>query len=362
MENKTALDYAKMGAAAIMNKFTAETLPPTGRFHYHQGVFLAGVERIYRITGDEQYRNYIKEWVDLNIDENGESESCYLTEFDDIQPGILLFDLYRTTGDERYKKMLDIMNKTLEMWPTNAKGGVWHKYYNPNQMWLDTMYMMGVVSAMYAKEFDNPYMFEKIHAQMMLMRKYMTNPKTGLLYHMWDDSKAVSVVDRESGLIKHHWGRAIGWYVVAIAEILEYLPEDHHLRQDFIDIEVEVLDALVKYQDKETGLWYQLVDKVDDPRNWKESSCSALFTYAMAKALKLGIIDESYREVIIKGYNGVLSMVEMRDGVLTMTGVCIGTGFGNGTAQFYFDRPTVENDLHGMGSFLLMCTEVHNMR
>lgn len=359
MNNMTALDYAKMGAAAIMNKFTAETLPPTGRFHYHQGVFLAGVERIYQLTGDEKYRTYIKNWVDLNIDENGASESCHLTEFDDIQPGILLFDLYRTTGDERYKKMLDRMNDVLEKWPTNAKGGVWHKYHNKNQMWLDTMYMMGVISAMYAKEFDNPYMFEKIHKQMMLMREYMTNPETGLLYHMWDDSKVVPMVDRKNGLIKQHWGRAIGWYVVAIAEILEYFPKEHHLRQDFIGIEVEVLNSLVKYQDEESGLWYQLVDKTKDPRNWKETSCSALFTYAMAKSLRLGIIDASFKENIIKGYRGVLSKVKLCDDIVGLTDICIGTGFG--TEQFYFDRPTVENDLHGMGAFLLMCTEVYKI-
>lgn len=361
MKNKTALDYAKMGAAAIMDKFTPETLPPAGRFHYHQGVFLAGVEKLYNITGDEKYRNYIKEWVDLNIDSNGNSTTCYLTEFDDIQPGILLFDLYKTTGNERYKKMLDRMIRAIEMWPTNAKGGVWHKYYNPNQMWLDSMYMMGYFSSKYAAEFKHTYMFEKVYTQMKLMYENMRNPKTGLLYHMWDDSKAVPVTDRESGLIKHHWGRAIGWYVVALAEILELMPKEYHLRQEFADIEAELLTVLAKYQDKDSGLWYQLVDKADDQRNWQESSCSALFTYAMAKALRIGIIDESFKENIIKGYNGVLSMTEMRDGVFTLTGVCIGTGFGNGTEQFYFDRPVVENDLHGMGAFLLMCTEINKI-
>ncbi len=354
-----ALDYAKMGASAIMDKFSPDTLPPTGRFHYHQGVFLTGVERLYKLTGDEIYRSYIKEWVDLNIDAEGNSETCYLTEFDDIQPGILLFDLYCTTGDKRYKIMLDKMYDAARMYPTNAKGGVWHKYYNPNQMWLDCMYMMGVFSAMYASEFGQDYMFEKVYTQMDLMMTYMRDKETGLLFHMWDDSKAEPAVDRETGLIKVCWGRAIGWFVVALAEIIEYIPETYSLRQKFIDAENELLTALIRYQDKESGLWYQVVDRPDDTRNWTESSCTALFTYAIAKCVRLGIISAAYKENALMGYNGVLSKTEIRDNTLIMKDICIGTAFGE--VEYYFDRPRTENDLHGMGAFLLMCTEIYTM-
>jgi unsaturated rhamnogalacturonyl hydrolase len=359
MKNKSALDYAKLGAAALMDKFTPEELPPVKRFHYHQGVFLAGVERVYRLTKDEKYYNYIKEWVDINIDQNGDSQTYASTVFDDIQPGILLFNLYHTTGDERYKIMMDRMNRNIEMWPTNAKGGFWHMKFRDNQMWLDTMYMMGVFAAMYAKEFDHPYMFEKIYTQAKLMYTYMLNPETGLLYHMWDDSKAEEAVDKETGLIKVSWGRAVGWYVVAIAEILEYLPEDHPLRTELTGFETKLLTALVKYQDKETGLWYQVLDMPGDPRNWTESSCTALFTYAMVKCLNLGIIDEEFRENAILGYKGAVSKTEIRDGALIMKDICIGTGFGE--VEYYFDRPTSENDLHGVGAFLLMATEIYKM-
>lgn len=359
MEAKTALDFARLGAAALMDKFTPETLPPTGRFHYHQGVFLAGIERLYGITGEEKYRDYIKEWVDLNIDENGNSDTCYLTEFDDIQPGILLFDLYRTTGDKRYKIMLDKMYDAIKKWPTNAKGGVWHKYYNENQMWLDTMYMMGVFSAIYAAEFGDAYMFEKIYHQMKLMRDNMTDKVSGLLYHMWDDSKAETVVDRETGLIKICWGRAIGWYVVALAEIIGYIPEDNPLRNEFITVEKELLSALAKYQDKESGLWYQVVNRPKENGNWTESSCTALFTYAIAKSLNLGIIPPEFKGNALKGYEGVLLKTEMRGNTLIMKDICIGTAFGD--IQYYLDRPKTENDLHGIGAFLLMCTEIYKI-
>lgn len=355
MKNE-ALSYAELGAKTIMNKFTPEELPPNHRFHYHQGVFLAGVEKIYQITKNEIYRDYIKAWVDFNIDENGDAPNCVITEFDDIQPAILLFDLYKTTQDERYKKVLDRLYDKIEKWPTNAKGGVWHKYHNKNQMWLDSMYMMGVIAAMYAREFDKPYMFEKVYTQMKLMKDNMTNHETGLMYHMWDDSKREKHVDQKTGLVKVSWGRAMGWFAVAVAEILEYLPENHHLRQEFITAERDILTALKKYQDVETGLWYQVVDRIDDTRNWLETSCSALFTYAIAKSLNLGIIDESFRAVMIRGYNGVLTKIRISDEKLTVTGVCIGTGVGE--LEYYYERDTVENDLHGMGAFLLMCAEV----
>ncbi len=356
---KTALDYAKLGTAALMDKFTVETLPPMNHFHYHQGVFLAGVERVYKLTNDEKYRDYIKDWVDMHIDEEGNIPRQADTIFDDVQPCLLLFDLYRETGDERYKIVMDRSFRNVEMWPTNAKGGVWHMKFMDNQMWLDTMYMMGVFSAKYAHEFDNPYMFEKLHMQVKLMRKYMTNPENGLLYHVWDDSKKIENCDPATGVIPYCWGRAIGWYVVAIAEMLDYIPQNHPLRQDFIDIEIEVLNAIRKYQDKESGCWYQLVDKVDNPNNWTESSCTALFTYAMAKCLRKGIIDESFRETAMKGYEGAIGKTEMRDGVLIMKDICIGTGHGD--EEHYYNRPTSENDLHGVGAFLLMCTEIHKL-
>ena len=347
MNNKSALDYAKMCADNIMNKFTPAALPPEGRFHYHQGVFLAGVERIYHLTNDEKYIKYLKEWVDLNIDENGNSDTCYLTEFDDIQPGILLFYLYDQTGDERYKIMLDKMNDAIEKWPTNAKGGVWHKYYNPNQMWLDTMYMMGVFEAMYASRFDNSYMFEKIYMQMKLMYDYMKNPETGLMYHMWDDSRQHERVDKETGLIRVHWGRAMGWYLVALAEIMEYAPKESLLYKEAKNIEIELIDAISKYQDKESGLWYQVLDKTDNERNWLETSCTSLFTYAAAKSYRLGIIGDKYRDMILSGYNGVLSKTEIKGNVLSVTGVCIGTGVGK--IDYYYDRPIITDDLHGTG-------------
>lgn len=352
-----ALEYSKAGAETLMRKFKPEELPPSHRFHYHQGVFLTGLDRVYKLTGDKRYRDYIKAWVDFNIDEDGNAPQCVITEFDDIQPGMLLFDLYLETHDSRYRVMLERLYKAIEKWPTNAKGGIWHKYQNKNQMWLDSMYMMGVITAMCANFFDNKYLYEKLHTQMVLMRDNMTNPETGLMYHMWDDSGENEFVDKETHCIPVHWGRAMGWYVAALAEILEIMPIDCKCRRDFIDTEVKFLNTLKKYQDKKTGLWYQVLDRTDDERNWLETSCSSLFTYAAAKSYRLGIIDDSFKDMIVSGYNGVLSKTNLDGDCLNVNGVCIGTGVHY--LDYYLTRPTVENDLHGMGAFLLMSTEVY---
>lgn len=352
-----SLEYAKAGAQTVMDKFKPEELPPNHRFHYHQGIFLTGVERLYKLTGDTKYRDYIKQWVDFNIDENGNAPRCMIIEFDDLQPAVLLFGLYAETGDERYRIMLERVHGVIEKWPVNAYGGVWHKYQNKNQMWLDSMYMMGVITAMCANFFDNKYLFNKIHTQMVLMREHMTNPETGLLYHMWDDSKEVGFVDQQTGCIQVHWGRAMGWYVAALAQILDLMPEDHPYRQDFIDTEIKYLTAVKKYQDHNTGLWYQVLDRTEDQRNWFETSCTSLFTYAAVKLRNTGLIGDAFDGMIQAGYKGVLSKTDLKGKTLEVTGVCVGTGVHY--LDYYLERPTVTNDLHGMGAFLLMCTEVY---
>ena len=358
-KNLSALDYAKMGADTLIRKFPVSELPPKNRFHYHQGVFLSGMERIYLLSGDRKYYDYIKDWMDYYIDENGKIRfDDHERQFDDMQPAIMLFNLFKETKDERYKKVLDNFAPIVEMWPKNARGGFWHKYYRPNQMWLDGLYMIGPYSVMYANYFNKPYFYETIYQQMNLMRRNMTDPNTGLLYHAWDDSKEIDWADKETGLSAEFWGRAIGWYAAAIMDILDYLPAEHPRRREFKSAGLDIINALVRFQDEETGLWFQVVDKGGEAGNWLETSCSCLYTYAIAKAIKKGYLPRFYERHIHSAYEGIIKSVRFEGDDLIVSKVCIGTGVGD--YQFYIDRPTVENDLHGMGAFLLMCCEYHS--
>ena len=358
-DTKNALDYARMGSDTLIRKFTVSELPPKNRFHYHQGVFLSGMERTYFLSRDKKYYNYIKDWMDHYIDNEGKIRfDEYERQFDDMQPAIMLFHLYKETQDQRYKKVLDDFVPLVEMWPTNAWGGFWHKYNRPNQMWLDTLYMIGPYSVMYAHHFAKPYFYECIYQQMNLMRRHMTDPKTGLLYHAWDDSREIDWANKETGLSAEFWGRAIGWYAVAIMDILDYIPEDHRRRPEFVSAGLDIINALLRFQDQETGLWFQVVDKDDHKGNWLETSCSSLYTYAIAKAIKKGLLHKSYSKYIHRAYEGIIKSLKFEGEDLIVSNICIGTGVGD--LQFYFDRPTVANDLHGMGAFLLMCTEYYD--
>ena len=156
----TALDYAKMACDTLMKKFDAPKLPPEGRFHYHQGVFLSGMQKTYDICQEEKYFNYIKEWVDSIILEDGTISQFDKGQLDDIQPGVLLFELYQKTGDERYKKALFTLLPIVKDFPKNSEGGFWHKVVNPEQMWLDGLYMAGPISAQFAADFNQPEYFE----------------------------------------------------------------------------------------------------------------------------------------------------------------------------------------------------------
>lgn len=352
----TPLQWAEKGCEALMAKFEPEQLPPD-RFHYHQGVFLSGMEKCWRETNNDKYYTYIKRWVDSQILPDGSIKKYNPDELDDIQPGVLLFNLYEKTGDERYTKALHTLVPLIKAWKVNEEGGFWHKGRYPNQMWLDTMYMAGPIAVQYGKTFNDSDYFDLLAFQAILMEKHTKDKKTGLLYHGWDQSKQTPWSDPETGCAPEFWGRAIGWFPVALLEMFDYLPENHKDKPKLVEIMNDVLVSLPKFQDEATGLWYQVVDKGDRPENWLENSCTSLFVYAIAKAVRMGYLDEKYLEVAWKGYQGIIDTLKFdENGNVVIGNICIGTGIGD--YDHYIARPTSENDLHGAGAFILMAVEM----
>lgn len=351
-----AIDYARQACDTMMRRFPeAPMLEPKGIFRYHQGVFLSGMLNVYEVCKDEKYYNYVKEWVDSFVDEDGTLHGHDPEMFDDLQPGILLYPLYRRTGDRRYRVAMDTIIEILRGWKCNPSGGFWHKMCHPDQMWLDSLYMSGPIQVEYGQMFGDDYFFDIITKQVLIMYENMKDERSGLLCHAWDESKKEKWADKETGKSPEVWGRALGWYVVAILDVLSFIPEDHENRQKIIEIEKEVLAALVKYQDT-NGLWYQVVPKPDGEGNWHEVSCSSLFTYALAKAVRMGVVGEEYRQYAEKGFVGVIETLEYEGDDLIVGKVCMGTGVSD--YDYYINRPIIANDLHGMGAFLLMCAEM----
>lgn len=358
-KKEKALAVAIEACDTMMKKFKPEELPPVSLFHYHQGVFLSGMMNVWKVCGDDKYYSYMKAWVDSIIDEDGEINTYDPTRLDDIQPGIHLFKLYKDTGDKRYKIVLDTFMDILKNWYRNEEGGFWHKEMHPEQMWLDGLYMAGPIQAEYAAQFNRPEFLETAIEQALIMHKHVKDPKTGLLYHGWDCAKAEPWADSETGLSPEFWGRAMGWYVVAVLDILEFTPKTHPQYDRLLEIEIDALRAVMKYQDKNNGMWYQVIDKVENSDNWIESSCTALFAYAIARAVHMGILDESNMDSAWRGFEGLLetSITRNEDGFV-LGNVCIGTNVC--TYEEYVTRPVSANDLHGMGAFLLMCAELAN--
>lgn len=356
---KTALEYGINGCETMMRNNKASELPPKGRWHYHQGVFLSGMEHIYELCGDKRLAEYIKDYVDSRILEDGSIDFYSDELLDDIQPGILLYRLIDETNDERYKKALDTLIGHMQSWPQTPEGGYWHRKSGPcmNEMWLDSLYMGSPIQAMYARKYDKPEMFDTLVRQAVLMKENMQDKNNGLMRHAWDHGRHAPWCDPSNGLAPETWGRAMGWYVISILDIYEQMPEDYPLRETLAEIEREVIAAVAKYRDRTTHMWYQVVNMTNMRDNWTETSCSCLFTYAMAKGVRLGILDEGYLDMAKESFAGIISHgISIRGDDLFVERVCVGTGVG--TYDYYISRPTAENDLHGMGVFLLMCAEM----
>lgn len=355
--NKSALEWAADACSSLMHKYAPAELPPANRWHYHQGVFLFGMLRLWEQTQADVYFDYIRGYVDSLVDEHG-NFSFNREELDSIQAGVLLFTLHRVTGDARYKIAADKLKALFATLNKTSEGGYFHKDNYPYQMWLDGLYMGGSFAMLYAKNYGEPELFDMVVEQERLMRKNTRDERTGLYFHAWDESRKTPWSNPNTGRSPEFWGRAMGWYAFALNDFLDDLPSDHPGRQGFADALDDMLKSLVKVQDQETGLWYQVLDKGDDPANWLETSCSALFIYAMAKGLRKGYVtDPVLKEAALRGWDGLKKQMKYDErGRFVMPEICIGTGVGN--YEHYLNRPRSENDLHGVGAFVLACVEV----
>ena len=361
-EDIKPLKLAELACETMMKKFEAEKLPPVAHFHYHQGVFLSGFEQTYLNTGKKVYSDYIKKWVDSLITDDGEVLGYDTSTLDDKQPAILMFRLLEETGDKKYEKAIKYIKSGIDHWPTNEEGGFWHKisYNCMNQMWLDGLYMAGELLTRYGVKFNDEKCFDTVYKQAKLMWDNIRDLKTGLLYHAWDSTRLAPWADNKTGLAPHFWGRAAGWYIVALTTILKYMPKDNGHAEELKGYVRDYIEAFSKYQDEKSGLWYQVVDKPNEAGNWTETSCTALFLCGISMALKAGYIDEKYKEVADKAFKGLAgAMEDDNNGGIIMPRICVGTGVGD--YNYYINRPTGENDLHGMGALLLGCNAYYEI-
>jgi unsaturated rhamnogalacturonyl hydrolase len=331
---------------------------------------LKGIEQVWLRTGDQSCFDTIKHNIDAYVEADGSIRTYRIDEYnvDQINTGKLLFGLWRETGDPRYQKAAALLRDQLRTHPRTSENGFWHKNIYPHQMWLDGIYMQGPFYAEYAKTFDDPAGLDDVAHQIILIERHTRDPKTGLLYHGWDESKTQRWADPETGCSPHFWGRAIGWYMMAIPDVLDHLPENHPQREPIITILRDTAAALVRVQDPASGVWYQVLDQGNRAGNYLEASASCMIVYGIAKAIRQGCLDESYRDLALRAYQGILDHFITLDaqGLTDLNRVCSvaglgGTPYRDGSFDYYISEPIVTNDPKGVGAFILASVEIEAM-
>jgi len=324
-----------------------------GKWGYAISLYLYGQYLLYKRTSDKNYLAYIQGWVDINLDGAGSIKSK-LNALDDMLGGNLLIVLFKETGQEKYKIAADSIRKRLETFPRTEDGGLWHATSREHQLWLDGMYMSMPFLVRYGSVFnDQQYACDEAVKQLLTYARHLNDPATGLLFHAYDESGKQAWADPMTHHSPIFWCRAIGWYGMALVEVLEMLPHNHAQRGDLIRLVRQLAGAYVKYQDPATGLWYQVVDKASTPGNWLETSSSCMYTYTISRAIERGYISKRYAQISRKGYAGVLTQLSKDDdGLAHIANICEGTNVGD--LAFYLARPKLTDDFHGIGAFLIM--------
>ena len=346
------------------------TIISPGEWNYEHGFFLNAGFELWKRTDNEAYFNYIKRWVDRFLTEEGtiKKEEYDRTKYrlDDILPGRLCLFLYQETGNPMYKVAADQLKEHLAHQPRTTEGGYWHKKVYPNQMWLDGIYMADVFTAQYAALFNEPHLFDEAALQIKRIAAHTRDTTSGLLYHGWDESKNNVWADPVTGTSFSFWGRAIGWYFMALIEVLDYLPEAHKDRETIVSLVKELAKSLAAYQDKESALWYQVVDKGGEPGNWIETSSSAMFAYGFAKGYHKGLLDETYYQRARAAFDAIIKNYTWYDEegniYLTQT-VKVGTlnqKVSKGDYAYYVSCERRVNDYKGLAALLYASMALSN--
>ncbi len=361
--------YARRFADSEMKRFPQAWQLDHGKrlyFGYAQGVGCCAMLKMWQHTGDEKYLEYVKQWADTIIDAQGNIHLYQVETYniDYINSGKVLFDIYNETKDEKYKLAMDRLINQMKHHPRTLEGAYWHKLIYQHQIWLDGLYMASPFLARYGKEFNKPEWIDEAVKQFTLCRQHTYDEKTGLYHHAWDESKSQRWADPETGHSPNFWGRSIGWWFMALVDVLDYIPADHPGRDSIISWIQGLADTLPKYQDK-NGLWYQVLDQPAREGNFPEASVTTQFMYAYAKAINKGYIDKSYRQYAEKAFNGIVSklITENPDGTLTLTRCCQVGGLGgnpyrDGSFEYYIGEKMRDNDAKATGPFIMGCIEL----
>ena len=369
----TNLKWSERMLLSEMNRFPESWMldfSKSPKWTYPAAIVLDGAEQIYAKTGKKEYYDYISSFGEKLVKEDGTIVSYELEKYniDLLNSGNVLLYLYQKEKKEKYLKALQTLRSQIDGQPRTSEGGFWHKKIYPSQMWLDGLYMGQPFYAHYTKDFtkgaDAAKAYDDIVNQFDLIQKHLVDKKTGLLYHAWDESREQAWANKDTGLSPNFWGRAMGWYGMAMVDVLDYLPKNHPGRAKLISYIQSYTDAILKVQDKENGLWYQVLDKAAEKGNYTEATPSAMFVYTIIKSVNNGYLPKSYKAAAKKGYDGIIKNLITVDGngIVNLNKCCAVAGLGgkpyrDGSYEYYVNEEIRSNDAKGTGPFILASLE-----
>jgi unsaturated rhamnogalacturonyl hydrolase len=333
-----------------------------GNWNYTDGIIIDALYAIASRTGREDDFNYIRQYLDRFVSPEGKMDpQAYpfeLFSLDRIRPASTLLWMYERTKEAKYLTAAKYVSTQLDKQPRTSDGGYWHRSTYPNQMWLDGIYMADVFAVQFGAKTKQPKYFDEAVTQIQLIYNHTHDPRTGLCYHGWDETRSRPWANKSTGTSPEFWGRAMGWYVMAMADVMDWLPANHRGRKQVLGIFRSLCQSLLKFQDRETGMWYQIVDKPAAPKNYVETSCSLMYAYAMARGVQRGWLAPEYLEHARRAARGVLNrQVDLLpDNRMDIRGtVQVGSlGGDGGFYDYYVSVPVVTNDQKSIGAFMYL--------
>jgi len=374
------------------------------KWSYVMGIELEGMLDTYLKYGGEDIRRYCQEYTDTMINAKGDIRGYNILDYnlDNIRTGHFVTRMYQQWPEAKNLKAMQTMMKQLQNQPrTIADKVYWHKAIYAYQVWLDGIFMglpyrvltapitQTTQKSRNSQKTQNPQItaiYDDAVNQLKVTYERTLDSKTGLNRHAYDETRKTFWADKETGLSQHCWGRAQGWYTMALIEVLDALPESYSRRCEVIDLLRKDFDAILKWQDKKTGTWYQVMDSPGREGNYLESTCSSMFTYALLKAYRKGYVGAKYRDAGIRAYKGIINnfIKVNEDKTISLTNCCSVAGLGpavtpeveaamkkinpkgkvkenqkrDGSYDYYLSEPIRDNDAKGLGPFIWASLEM----
>ena len=340
----------------------AFTKHPYTEWHYANGTTVFGLMALANATSNPEYRDFAREFCHFSVDNlplfseqyyrqnslRGQNYRMFrMSMLDDSSaPALPLIEML-VNGDssEASKELIEKIADYVMTKQTRLEDGTFARPEPKWTIWADDLFMSVPFLVRFGRLTGDERYFDEAVKQIIGFDKYLYDAQTGLYYHGWNDTKK-----EYAGLL---WGRANGWMAWAISEALSNIPKEHPQYQTILDIHRRQLETIANYQDGD-GMWHQLLNM---PSSYKETSATALFVMAIARAVREGRIDEKYADNAVRGWKAIEKRI---DSTGIVSGICQSTPILY-NIESYLNQKTLPNDPRGMGAVFMAAVEVSRM-